>query len=82
MARRLSGGPEDDGRTTDHTDEIAALRLMAAGRYEHYDRLVLLTAAELLSVHDDGVIVLDDWRDPRALIELLIRAPILERGFD
>lgn len=82
MARHLSGGPEDDGRRTDHTDEIAALRLMAAGRHEHYDRLVLLTAAELLSLHDDGSVVLDDWRDPRALVELLIRAPILECGID
>jgi hypothetical protein len=82
LARRLSGGPEDDGRTTDHTDEIAALRSLASGRHEHYDRLVLLTAAELLSVHDDGVIVLDHWRDPRALIELLIGGPILECGID
>jgi hypothetical protein len=82
LARRLSGGPDDDGRTTDHSEEIAALRSMAAGRHEHYDRLVLLTAAELLSVHDDGAIVLDDWRDPRALVELLIGAPILECGRD
>jgi hypothetical protein len=80
LARHLSGGPEHGGRTTDHTDEIAALRLRAAGRSEHYDRLVLLTAAELLTVHDDGAIVLDHWQDPRALIELLIGAPILECG--
>lgn len=82
MARRLSGGPEDNGRLTDHTEEIEALRVMAAGRHEHYDRLVLLTAAELLTVHDEGAIVLDHWRDPRALIELLIGAPILESGID
>ncbi len=82
MARHLSGGPEDYGRTTDHTDEIATLRRMADVRHEHYDRLVLLTAAELLRLHDDGAIVLDQWREPRALIELLLKAPILECGLD
>jgi hypothetical protein len=81
LARRLSGGPEDNGRTTDHTDEIAALSSRAAERQEHYDRLVLLTAAELLSLHDDGVIVLDHWQESRALVELLIKASILERGY-
>jgi hypothetical protein len=82
VARRLSGGPEDSGRLTDHSEEIAALRSTAAGKREHYDRLVLLTAAELLTVHDDGAIVLDRWQDPRALVELLIGAPILESGVD
>lgn len=82
MARRLFGGPEDDGRTTDHADEIATLRRMAGVRQEHYDRLVLLTAAELLRLHDDGAIVLDHWREPRALVELLIKGPILECGLD
>jgi hypothetical protein len=82
VARRLSGGPEDNGRLTDHSEEITALRLQAAGRQERYDQLVLLTAAELLTVHDDGAIVLDHWRDPRALVELLIKAPILESGID
>jgi hypothetical protein len=82
LARRLSGGPEDGGRTTDHTDEIAALRVMADVRQEHYDRLVLLTAAELLALHDDGTIVLDHWHEPRALVELLIKAPILECGLE
>lgn len=67
---------------TDHTDEIAALRLMASGKREHYDRLVLLTAAELLTLHDDGAIVLDHWQEPRALVELLIKAPILESGIE
>lgn len=79
MARRLCGGPEHDGRTTDHSEEIAALRLMA-GAKEHYDKLVYLTAAELLEVHDDGALTLDFWQAPRDLVELLIQGPILESG--
>jgi hypothetical protein len=75
----VPGGPEDGFRATDHTDVIAALRQTAAQK-EHYDKLVYLTAAELLAVHDEGAICLDSWPAPRALVELLIRGPISERG--
>ena len=79
MAERLNGGPENNFRTTDHSAEIAALRAKAESK-EHYDRLVYLTAAELLAVHDEMAINLDIWESPRALVELLIGGPILEIG--
>lgn len=81
MARRQCGGPEPEGPTTDHSDEIADLLIRATGKAAR-DKLAYLTAAELLTAHDAGAICLDTWPAPRALVELLIRRPILENGPD
>ncbi|KNX38805.1 hypothetical protein [Luteipulveratus halotolerans] len=79
MALRLIGTAATGYRTTDHRDEIAMLRVSARFRerslLEHRARLA---AAALLACHDDTSISLDDWIEPRALVEYLLGRPILK----
>ncbi len=70
---------------TDHSEDIVCLRadaeserLLAGG--SAFVALALDTAAELLEVHDDTGISLDNWTAPRAFVELLIKHPITENG--
>lgn len=78
MALRLIGTAYTGYRTTDHADEIATLRRAAddAG-LSTADRLACAAAAALLVCHDDTGISLDDWDEPRDLVEHLLGRPIL-----
>ncbi len=77
MSRRLEK-PNASGGTTDHSEEIARLRVRARSK-EHYDALVYELCADLLASHDDSGISLDNWT-ARALVELLIGQEITESG--
>lgn len=58
-------------RTTDHSEEIAALRGVAdddTDGMSDLNKAVLLAAADLLEVHDATGISLDNWFGPKELI--------------
>lgn len=66
---------------TDHSTDITALRDRAA-TYEEgsFVRLTVETAADLLELHDETGISLDNWVAARGLVENLIRHEITENG--
>ena len=76
--RELSGGPETSYRSTDHSGEIAWLRLQAVTATVRQDELAYLVAAELLQSHDETGSSLDHWEPCRAFVELLLGCEILE----
>lgn len=78
MSRRLDK-PNASGGTTDHSQEIARLRVRSRVK-EQYDRLVYQVAADLLEMHDSSGCSLDNWPAARALVELLIGDEIVESG--
>lgn len=78
MGKKLDK-PNASGGTTDHSEEVARLRERSK-RKEYYDKLVYLTAADLLESHDESGISLDNWLPARALVELLIGERIVESG--
>ena len=65
---------------TDHSADINRLRAEAHGTDNRGSRLVLFTAADLLEIHDDTGISLDEWPAARLLVESLIGHPITENG--
>jgi hypothetical protein len=78
MARRLER-PNKSGGNTDHSPEIMRLRERAKSK-ERYDQIVYLLAADLLEAHDESGIALDNWKNARDLVELLIGDEIIESG--
>ena len=76
--RRLSGSAEIGFRSTDHSGEIAWLRLQAVEADDRQDELMYLVAAELLQSHDETGCSLDNWEPCRAFVELLLGHGILE----
>ncbi len=76
--RRLSGDAGTGFRSTDHSGEIAWLRLQALGAHGLQQELTYLVAAELLQGHDETGCSLDAWEPCRALVELLLGHEILE----
>lgn len=76
--RRLSGGAGTGYRSTDHSGEIAWLRLQAVTAGVRRDELAYLVAAELLQSHDETGSSLDHWDPCRAFVELLLGHEILE----
>ena len=76
--RRLSGGAPTGFRSTDHSGEIAWLRLQAVQAHDPRDELSYLVAAELLQSHDETGCSLDNWELCRAFVELLLGHEILE----
>lgn len=76
MARYLHV-PAGTGGTTDHSEEIGALRTMARlTTHEHFKRSYQL-AADLLEAHDDTGISLDDWPAAKLFVESLTGEPVL-----
>jgi hypothetical protein len=76
MSRKLEV-PNDHGGTTDHGDEILAMRQQAAMTQgdditSALEVAMLNCAAALLEVHDATGIVLDTWSGPRELVELAL----------
>lgn len=78
--RRLSGDATTGYRSTDHSGEIAWLRLQAVTTSTRREELAFLVAAELLQGHDETGCSLDRWEPCRALVELLLGHEILENG--
>lgn len=76
--RRLSGDAASSYRSTDHSGEIAWLRLQAVTASSREDELPYLVAAELLQCHDETGCSLDQWEPCRAFVELLLGHAILE----
>ena len=76
--RRLSGGAATSYRSTDHSCEIAWLRLRAVTATVRRDELAYLVAAELLQSHDETGCSLDHWGPCRSFVELLLGHDILE----
>ena len=76
--RRLSGGAATSYRSTDHSGEVAWLRLQAVTAQDRQGELAYLVAAELLQSHDETGSSLDHWAPCRALVELLLGHEILE----
>ena len=77
---RLAGDRSTHFRSTDHSGEIAWLRLRAIESGDRRDELIFLVAADLLESHDETGCSLDHWTAPRNLVELLLGEPILENG--
>lgn len=81
MALRLLGAALTGYRTTDHRAEIHLLCATADEPHRsELERLARRCAAALLVCHDDTGISLDDWEEPRALVEYLLATPILTNG--
>jgi len=78
--RRLAGDAATNYRSTDHSGEIAWLRLQAVQARDQREQLAYLVAAELLQSHDETGSSLDQWVPYRALVELLLGHEILENG--
>lgn len=78
--RRLSGDAVTGYRSTDHSGEIAWLRLEAVTARKRLDELTFLVAAELLQSHDETGCSLDRWDPCRELVELLLGQAILSNG--
>lgn len=76
--RRLRGDASTAFRSTDHSGEIAWLRLQAVTAHDRKDELALLVAAELLQSHDETGCSLDQWAPCRAFVELMLGHEILE----
>lgn len=78
MSTRLD--PPVNCRTTDHSDEIAAMRVAVEAIMATFpfglgcpdelrkDTVILMASATLLKCHDDTGVSLDDWLGPRQLI--------------
>lgn len=76
-----------DMHYTDHTAEVAHLRLRAAiyrktitGDLTNLEKTIVFameTAADLLEIHDDTGLSLDNWEAARGLVEHLLGEPIL-----
>ena len=79
MARRLDE-PNRYGGTTDHSEEIAELRAMAAEAEERESFVMINLAADLLEAHDQTGISLDDWPYARQFVEQILTEPILPNG--
>lgn len=78
MAIRLLSTAATGWRTTDHREEISDLLDAADGRpLSEVHRLALRASAALLSCHDETGISLDDWHEPRDLVEHLLGRPIM-----
>lgn len=78
MTLRLIGTDLTGFRPTDHTPQILILLgLSRAPGCDPLRSLSLRTAAALLSCHDSTSLSLDDWKDPRAMVEHLLGHPIL-----
>ena len=78
MAIRLIGNAATGWRTTDHHEEITELlRAADDGSLREVDRRALHASAALLACHDQTGISLDDWDEPRELVEYLLGRPIL-----
>lgn len=76
--RRLVGDASTGYRSTDHSGEIAWLRLKAVSAGDQQQELTFLVAAELLQSHDETGCSLDDWTPCRQMVELLLGARVLE----
>ena len=67
--------------TTDHSVAINRLRTAATdGTTSPFSGLVYQVAADLLEIHDQTGISLDNWRSARTLVEILMAAPLQENG--
>ena len=74
MARNVNPAT-NHSRTTDHSEEIRALRdawLAQTERQSHRTAILYRAAADLLEVHDETGISLDDWDGPRNLVNLAL----------
>ena len=78
--RRLRGDASTAFRSTDHSGEIAWLRLQAVTAGVLRDELAFLVAAELLQSHDETGCSLDHWEPCRSFVELMLGRNILENG--
>lgn len=77
MAQRLSGGPEDNYRTTSHAEEVKFLRYLAETADRESEVIAFRLAADLLESHDQTAISLDDWPTARRFVELRLGQDIL-----
>lgn len=59
-------------RTTDHSEEISALRFLVDSTRNHEVAIIARAAADLLEVHDATGISLDDWIGPRNLVNFAL----------
>lgn len=94
MATQLAGGETTGYRTTDHSTEIQTLRdrarrLREDGVEAPSSYTVVRTThlgviygllADLLQMHDDTGISLDEWTNARVAVETALDAPILKNG--
>lgn len=78
--KRIAGGAETNYRTTDHSGEIAWLRLQGVTEPDRLRALAYLVAADLLQGHDETGLSLDEWEAPRELVELMLGHPVLDNG--
>ena len=75
MGRRLDK-PNRYGGTTDHSQEIAALRKVASLMLDDDLIIQLNLAADLLEAHDQTGISLDDWPWARRFVEGHTHTPV------
>ncbi len=59
-------------RTTDHSEEIGALRFLSDNTPNVEVGILARCAADLLEVHDATGISLDDWTGPRNLVNFAL----------